>query len=172
MKTKIGKYCFSQYFRLIIWTTPKNVSFDQKRAVMGAISQKEGIEILQDTPYIEAFWIPDQLVSSAFMEMKVTLEEGCANGRKKEWWEMRGEWRGKWMFESIFSFSLWLLECEEGGTSGSCAHSAVFFDISLAKIGHPNRSREVDGHAKLNIWTTFQQNLPMYPWGNPGKVLK
>ena len=121
MKTKIGKYCFSQYFRLIIWTTPKNVSFDQKRAVMGAISQKEGIEILQDTPYIEAFWIPDQLVSSAFMEMKVTLEEGCANGRKKEWWEMRGEWRGKWMFESIFSFSLWLLECEEGGTSGSRA---------------------------------------------------
>ena len=75
---KIRKYCFTQYFWLIIWTIPKNVNFDQKRAVRGAISQKEGIEILQDAPYIEAFWIPDQLVSSAFMEMKVTLEEGCA----------------------------------------------------------------------------------------------
>ena len=47
-------------------------------AVRGAISQKEGIEILQDAPHIEAFWNPDQVVSSAFMEMKVTLEEGCA----------------------------------------------------------------------------------------------
>ena len=77
MKTKIRKYCFPQYFWLIIWTIPKNVNFDQKTAVRGAISQKEGIEILQDAPHIEAFWIPDQLVSSAFMEMKVTLEEGC-----------------------------------------------------------------------------------------------
>ena len=56
----------------------KNVNFDKKRAVRGAISQKEGIEILQDAPHIEAFWNPDQVVSSAFMEMKVTLEEGCA----------------------------------------------------------------------------------------------
>ena len=77
MKTKIRKYCFTQYFWLIIWTIPKNVNFDQKRAVRGAISQKEGIEILQDAPHIEAFWNPDQVVSSAFMEMKVTLEEGC-----------------------------------------------------------------------------------------------
>ena len=76
MKTKIRKYCFPQYFWLIIWTIPKNVNFDQKRAVRGAISQKEGIEILQDAPHIKAFWIPDQVVSSAFMEMKVTLEEG------------------------------------------------------------------------------------------------
>ena len=75
---KIRKYCFTQYFWLIIWTIPKNVNFDQKRAVRGAISQKEGIEILQDAPHIEAFWNPDQVVSSAFMEMKVTLEEGCA----------------------------------------------------------------------------------------------
>ena len=78
MKTKIRKYCFPQYFWLIIWTIPKNVNFDQKTAVRGAISQKEGIEILQDAPHIEAFWNPDQVVSSAFMEMKVTLEEGCA----------------------------------------------------------------------------------------------
>ena len=77
MKTKIRKYCFPQYFWLIIWTIPKNVNFDQKTAVRGAISQKEGIEILQDAPHIEAFWNPDQVVSSAFMEMKVTLEEGC-----------------------------------------------------------------------------------------------
>ena len=78
MKTKIRKYCFPQYFWLIIWTIPKNVNFDQKTAVRGAISQKEGIEILQDAPHIKAFWIPDQVVSSALMEMKVTLEEGCA----------------------------------------------------------------------------------------------
>ena len=78
MKIKIRKYCFFQYFWLIIWTIPKNVNFDQKMAVRGAISQKEGIEILQDAPHIKAFWNPDQVVSSAFMEMKVTLEEGCA----------------------------------------------------------------------------------------------
>ena len=82
MKTKIRKYCFPQYFWLIIWTIPKNVNFDQKTAVRGAISQKEGIEILQDAPHIKVFWIPDQVVSSAFMEMKVTLEEGCGGGKE------------------------------------------------------------------------------------------
>ena len=88
---KIRKYCFTQYFWLIIWTIPKNVNFDQKRAVRGAISQKEGIEILQDAPHIKAFWIPDQVVSSALMEMKVTLQEGCGGSGG---WNLKGrQWQ-------------------------------------------------------------------------------
>ena len=86
---KIRKYCFTQYFWLIIWTIPKNVNFDQKRAVRGAISQKEGIEILQDAPHIKAFWIPDQVVSSALMEMNVTLEEGCASANSETHQELK-----------------------------------------------------------------------------------
>ena len=47
-------------------------------------------------------------------------------------------------------------------------HSAVFFGLSPAEMRHPNWLREVDGHAKLHIWTTFKQNLQMDPGENPG----
>ena len=45
---------------------------------MWKIFTKEGIEILRYIPRIDFFRIPDHFVSSEFMEMKVTLEEGCA----------------------------------------------------------------------------------------------
>jgi len=41
------------------------------------IFTKEGIEIFRYIPRIDFFRIPDHVVPSEFMEMKVTLEEGC-----------------------------------------------------------------------------------------------
>ena len=45
---------------------------------MWKIFVKEGIEIFRYIPRIDFFRIPDHVVPSEFMEMKVTLEEGCA----------------------------------------------------------------------------------------------
>ena len=77
-RQKLENIVFLNIFGQLFELYQKMSILNKKTAVRGAISQKEGIEILQDAPHIEAFWNPDQLVSSAFMEMKVTLEEGCA----------------------------------------------------------------------------------------------
>ena len=45
---------------------------------MWTIFTKEGIEIFRYIPRIDFFRIPDHVVPSEFMEMKVTLKEGCA----------------------------------------------------------------------------------------------
>ena len=48
-------------------------------------------------------------------------------------------------------------------------HCATFCMISPAEKGHPNGSREVDEHAKLNMWNNFQPILLLDPGENPGK---
>ena len=51
-------------------------------------------------------------------------------------------------------------------------HSAVFFRISPAEKVRPNGSREVDGHAKMNLWNDFQPILPMVMGENAQNMLK